>query len=244
VAQKLNLNPNLIWPLVILIIAFGAFFTKPWQTKPLETISVSAQGKAQVKPNVAKFTATVETQNQSLDQARSANQQKVSTLVTKLKSQGIEDKDIKTQNISGGPGYEAQTLIYPVPRTTTNQVSTTIEVTVRNFDIADSVLATLTQNGASNIYGPSLTVDDSTLEEVKAKARDDAVEDARKKADQLAKASDRKVGKVIKIQEQGDFGYPIPILAQGGEDLKRQASQIQPGQNEVTINLQVDFSIK
>ena len=49
---------------------------------------------------------------------------------------------------------------------------------------------------------------------------------------------------IVYLKKQGDFGYPIPILAQGGEDLKRQASQIQPGQNEVTINLQVDFSIK
>ncbi|MDP2632299.1 MAG: SIMPL domain-containing protein [Candidatus Curtissbacteria bacterium] len=243
-AQKFNLNPNLVWPLVILVIAFGAFFIKPWQTKPQETISVSAQGKTQVTPNVAKLTATIETQNPNLDTARSQNQQKVSILVDKLKALGIEEKDIKTENISAGPGYEAQTLIYPDPKPNTNQISTTIEVTIRNFDISDEVLAALTQNGATNLYGPNLTVDDQKLEEAKAKARDDAVESARKKAEQLAKASGRKAGKVVKIQEAGDFGYPYPLIARSEADLKQQAAQIQPGRNEVTITLQVDFSLK
>src|SRR3989344_5334814 len=153
-AYKLKGSTALIWPLVVLAIAFGAFWLKPWQTKPKETISVTSQGKAQTAPNVAKITATIETQNKNLDEARAQNEQKVSAIVAKLKDLGIEEKDIKTQNTSGGQGYEImdapQTLIYPPrPPKPTNQLSTSLEITIRNFDIADELIAVLTQNGAS-----------------------------------------------------------------------------------------------
>ena len=92
---KSKINPNILWsrqtwlwPLVVLLLALGAFYTKPWQIKPAETISVSASGKTQVTPNIAKITATIESQNPNLDEARSDNEQKISTIVTKLKELG------------------------------------------------------------------------------------------------------------------------------------------------------------
>lgn len=245
-ARKLKGNTALIWPLVVLIIAFGAFYLKPWQTKPTETISVTAQGKAQIAPNVATVTGTVETKNPNLDEARAQNEKRVSTIVTKLRELGVDEKDIKTQNISGGETYSRpEPLIYPPkPLPSTNQFSTSLEVTIRNFDSTDEILTALTQNGATNLYGPNLTLDDKAQEKAKTKAREDAVGSARKKAEELAKLSGRKLGKAIKIQEQGDVIFPQPLVAQSELDLKQKASQIQPGEQEVTANLAVDFSLK
>jgi uncharacterized protein YggE len=239
---KLKLNTSLIWPVVVLIIAFGAFYLKPWQTKPDETISVTAEGKTQVAPNIAKITASIESTNPNLDLARQENEQKVSNIVSALKQIGVEEKDIKTEYISGGPGYEIQ--IYPPQRPNTNQLTTTLDITIRNFNNTDEVIAALTSNGTTNLYGPNLTVADEDLEKAKSKAREAAVENARRKADELAKLSGRKIDKVVKIQEMGDFGYPVPLTARGEADLMEKVQIIQPGQNEVTINLQVDFSLK
>jgi len=110
--------------------------------------------------------------------------------------------------------------------------------------MADEVLAVLTQNGATNLYGPNLTVDEKAQEEAKASAREDAINSARQKAVQLAKLSGRNLGKAVKIQEQGDVIFPQPLMATSELDLKQKVSQIQPGQNEVTVSLQVDFSLK
>ncbi|MEX2027885.1 MAG: SIMPL domain-containing protein [Candidatus Curtissbacteria bacterium] len=240
-----QLPKNLVWPLVVLLIALAAFYFKPWQVKPAETISVTASGKSQVTPNVAKISASIQSTNPNLDKAREENNQKVSALVQKLKDMGIDEKDIKTQDLSAGPGYEPQIQIFPAPdRPDTNQMTTTLEITVRDFDASDEVIAALTSGGATNLYGPNLTVDDKTLESAQSKAREDAVEEAREKAEELAKLSGRRLGKVAKISEQGDFGYPQPLLARSEVDLKQQASQIQPGQNEVTINLAVEFGLR
>lgn len=240
-----NFSRILSWPLVVLLIALAAFYFKPWQVKPLETVSVTAEGKAQAAPDVAKISATIETSNPNLDKAREENSQKVSALVKKLKDLGVSEKDIKTQSLQAGQSYGMQPQMYPVPpRPTTNQVSTTLEVTIRNFDKSDEIMAALTQNGVTNLYGPNLTLDDSTLAAAKSKARENAVETARQKAMELAKLSGRQLGKVAKITEQGDFGYPQPLVARSEADLKQQAAQIQPGENEITINLAVEFTFR
>lgn len=248
---KINFT-SIVWPFIVLIIALAAFYLKPWQTKPTETISVSAQGTVDTVPNVGKITATIESKNPNIDSARQENDKKVSVIIAKLKELGIEEKDIKTQNLNAGQGYGAlpagrqvQTMMYPIPpRPNTNNFSTTLEITIRNFKITDQILTILTQNGLTNLYGPQLTVSDDKLEEVKSQAREKAVTNAQKKASELAQASGRKIGKVVKITEQGDYGYPVPMMAASGADLAQKANTIQPGQNQVSINLLVDFSLK
>lgn len=242
---KLKLSSNLVWPVAVVLIALGAFITKPWQDEPQETISVTATGKTDVIPDIAKITAAIQSKNPNLNDARAENEKKVSTIIAELARLQIDQKDIKTEYISGGPGYEPNVEIFPAPpRPNTNQLTTTLEITVRNFDNANEVLTALTANGATSIYGPNLTISDKKLEEAKSHARQDAVESAKQKAQELAKLSDRKLGKTTKIQEQSDFGLPIPILAQSEADLRQKANLIQPGQSEVTITLLVDFALK
>lgn len=235
---------SLIWPTVALIIAFSAFYLKPWQTKVSETISLNATGKAEVTPNIAQIIATISSNNPNLDQARTENTQKVSTLVGKLRDLGIDKKDIKTINLNAGQYYQPQLMINQPAPPNRSQTSTSLQITIRNFDKSDAVIATLTQNGVTNFYGPNLTVDDQTLENAKGQARQNAVENAKTQADQLAQAANRKLGKVTNIKEAGDFALPVPLVAQNSADLKAKANQIQPGQNEVSITLQVDFSLK
>lgn len=242
---KINFS-SILWPIIIFLIALAAFYLKPWQQTKQETISVSAQGIAEAKPDIAQITANIESQNANIDLARQENEKKVSAIIEKLKSLGVEDKNIKTQNISAQPGYEPQTLIYPAPprKPNTNTFSTSLEIKIRNFEIADEIIASLTQNSATNLYGPNLTLSEEAQNSAKSNAREKAVEEARKKAEELAKLSGRKLGKAVNIKEQGEPVYPGPLLATSEVDLTQKASQIQPGQNEVTINLSVDFSLK
>ena len=240
-----KVTASLIWPIVVLVIALVVIWVKPWQTKTVQTISVSAQGKAEAVPSIAKITANIQSNNQNLDQARAENQKKVDAVVSKLKTLGLDEKDIKTNYISGNQSYGAQPMMYPIPpRPNTNSFSTSLEITIRNLKNADAVTAALTSNGATNIYGPQLTVDDTKLEAAKSQARQNAVDNAKVKAKELAQASGRSVGKVVSIKEQGDYAYPMPMMAVGSEDLMMKQSQIQPGQNDVTINLLVDFELK
>lgn len=238
-----SLTKTFIWPVVVLIVALGAFYFKPWQQNQQQSISVSATGTAKAVPNIAKISATVETQNPNIDEARKLTDDKVGKIVEAVQALGIPQEDIKTQNIIGGQSYEVQ--IYPAPpRKPTNQYSLSLEITIRDFKKADQVLSALTQNGAANLYGPNLQVDDQELETAKSQARQNAIDSAQKKARELAAAAGRRVGKVILIKEQGDYAIPGPLYARGGAELIEKAQTIQPGQDEVSINLLVDFSLK
>ncbi len=233
-----------LWPIVALVVALSAFYFKPWQTKGAETISVTGDGKAEAIPDIAKITATIESKNTDLNKAQSENQNKVSKIVSELQNLAIDPKDIKTQNISGNQNY-VQPMIYPLPpRPDINSFGTTLEITVRNFDNTDKVIATLTKDGATNLYGPQLTLSAQKQDITKSRARQNAIDNAKQKAQQLAQASNRKLGKVVKISEAQNFGYPQPLIAEGQADLKQKVSQIQPGQNEVTVTLQIEYSLK
>lgn len=244
----------IILAIVILGVAISAFILKPWDSTPKETISVSAEGKTQVAPNIAKISATFSTNNDDLDLARKQNEEKIDNALTAIKSLGVAEEDIKTQYLSGGPTYEilSQTesinpdiQIFPPPqRDKTNQISTTFEITIRDFDIADEVLAALTQNGATNLSGPRLTVDEDTLETAKSEARKNAVENARKKAGELADLSSKKLGDIVSINEGGGFRTPTPIFALSEADITKKVNTIQPGQNDVSITIQIDFELK
>lgn len=239
---KFNLQ-KILWPLVVLIIATAAFYLKPWQASTQQLISVSATGTAKATPNIAKIMAAVETQNPNIDEARKQTEEKVDKIQEAIKDLGIADKDIKTQNISAGESYEVQ--IYPrPPGKPTNQYSISLEITIRDFKVADQILSILTQNGATNLYGPNLQVDDKDLETAKSQARQNAIENAESKAQELAEAAGRRVGKVITIKEQGDYAFPVPLYTRTGTELMEKAQTIQPGQDEVSINLQVDYALK
>lgn len=236
-----KLIKTLIWPIVVLIIAFGAFYLKPWQAKPLQTISVSATGTAKAVPNVATINAAFQSQNPDVNMARTETDAKVSQVIATLEALGISKKDIQTQNVSAGQTF--QTMMYPRP-TPTNEYSVNLSITVRDFKKADAVLATLTQNNAANIFGPNLQVENAELNTAKSEARENAVTNAKVKAGELARAANRSVGNVTSIKEQGDYAVPGPMYAIGGADLVEKASSIQPGQDEVSITLVVDFALK
>lgn len=239
----------IILAIVILGVAISAFVLKPWQSDTKETISVSADGKSQVAPNIAKISATISTNNDDLDLARKQNEEKVNLTVTAIKALGVAEEDIKTQYLSGGPTYEIQEsapeiqLFPPIDRKRTNQISTTFEITVRDFDVADEVIAALTENGATNLNGPRLTVDEDSLDAAKSEARKNAVDNAKKKAGELAELSDKSLGDVVSINEGGGFRTPTPIFAQSEADIAEKVNTIQPGQNDVSVTIQVEFKL-
>lgn len=241
--NKIKQFSFLIWPLVVLLIAFGAFIFKPWHVAPKETVSVTATGTSKAAPTVAKISGNIQTTAQSAEAAQSQNQQKSGNLIEAVKQTGIEEKNIQTTNISVNPQYDYQKR----PSQIINyQANTTITVTIKDLENADKVLNTLTQNNVTSIYGPNLEVDDQKLEEAKQEARGKAVSAAKEKAAQLVSLSGRRLGKVVSIEESdGGFSIPQPIpLGVGGADLEKQTSQIEPGQRDVTITLKVDFEIK
>jgi len=205
-------------------------------------ITVVGVGKASGTPDVANVSVGIETRDQSVQKAVADNNARMSELLDVLKGLGIPDKDIRTSNYSvyaesqpifgaEGKGEEGP-LIYHV----SNQVTLTLRDISKLGDVLDKAVAT----GANNIYGVGFTVDDTS--KLEAEARADAIADAKSRAESLAKLVGVSLGDVLNVSEVVSGTGPVyerMAVPAGGAP-----APIQPGELEVTMNVQVTYAIK
>lgn len=234
----------LVLILIIATIGVGISIWQPWKTAS-RTIQVSAEGTIKAVPDVSKITAGVEVTKTTADEAQAEASKKVSAIIAVVKAKGVADKDIQTQSVSTSPRYDYSGSSQQLAGYTGTGI---ITVTVRDVAKAQDILNTVTASGATSVYGPQLTFSDEKLLEVQVKAQAEAVKNAKSKADNLAKASGAKVGKVVTITEADLSGkyYPMFDTASGAGAVSsaKPVDSIQAGENEVTVTVAVTYGLK
>lgn len=214
------------------------------------TFSVTAQGEAVAVPDVASFTYGVVTQGGlEVDDLRQENVTAANAINAYLKSEGVEQEDIRTQGFNITPRYASTRCMpgeeCPSPEITGYEVRQTVSVKVRDFDLAGELLTGVSERGANNVSRLSFEIDDPTAVETEARA--DAVSRARDKAEELARAGGFRVGDIVSISE-GAMPQPmyrdlaaseVRGLGEGGA-----APQLEPGSEEVTVSVSVTYEIR
>ena len=218
------------------------------QTMPIipdgAILEVSATGKTIRVPDIATISAGVVTQSQTAAQALSDNAQHMARVLAALKSAGIAPRDITTSSVSLQPQYRYENNKPPV--ITSYQASNNVSIRFRDVAKAGKILDTLVAQGANQINGPNLSLDqpDAALDE----ARADAVKRARARADLYAKAAGLSVSRILSIRENGDNDGPRPIIVTG--TMRRMAApeaadtSIAAGEADVTVTVAVRFLLK
>jgi uncharacterized protein len=164
-------------------------------------LSVSASGRSETRPDMATFSAGIETFGKTGADASAANEDKMNKLVAALEAKGVAEKDIQTQSVSinridWGPKrgqYQA-----------TNQVS----VRVRKVDQASAAIGAATGAGANLLSGPTLSQSDP--EKGKLSAYGNAYKAARARANAYAEAAGMRVARVLAIRDGGRANVPMP----------------------------------
>jgi uncharacterized protein YggE len=113
-----------------------------------------------------------------------------------------------------------------------------VTVTIRNVGQTGPVLDQVLDAGANNLSGINFSIADPAA--LEREARDKAIADARSRAEAMAQASGLTVGEVLSISENlGGLGGPYSdgAAAAGG-------MPIQPGQQNVSAQVQVTFELK
>lgn len=224
-------------------IGIGISVWQPWKTSN-RTIEVNGEGKIKSAPDVAQISGGVEVKKPTANDAQTVATDTLNKILAAVKEKGIEDKDIKTENITTGPNYE-----YSSSSMQTNGYISraSITITIRDISKGQEIVDLVTKNGGTNVYGPNLTFSDEKLEELKNQARDIAVGKAKAKADQLAKSTNARVGKIISISESSSSGGTvIPYLASdvAVSSTKESSSTILPGESEVTVLVSATYALK
>lgn len=249
--QTTKLFLTQIFALAILVSGFmmaGAYFI-PWQTiswgsvavSPAPMITVTGTAQTQQKTQVATFVAGVTSVNDNKDTAVNEVNDKVTTIIESVKEFGIEAKDIQTQNLNV---YQMEESYYDEGRQKTRQgqwrVSNDVSIKLRDVDRASELAGILTKGGATNVYGPNFALDDT--KEAEADLLQQAIEDARKKAEIMAAGSGRTLGKVISVTEGGGSGPIVPMFARemGGGG----GAPTEPGSGTVSSSVTVTFELR
>ncbi len=206
------------------------------------TVTVVGEGKVSLTPDIAETNIGVEVLRPSVQEATSAAEEVMQSILTALEEQGIAEKDIQTS------GYSVYAERYgpdgPLADEETNyRVSNNVQVTIRNIDSVGEVLDAAVEAGANNIYGVNFLVEDPSG--VESEARQSAFEDARSKAEELAGLSDSALGQVLNISEIiGNAGYYQSNFAMADSaGYGGGGGGFAPGQQDLVMQLQITFEL-
>ena len=209
------------------------------------TISVTGNGVAYGKPDIA--TAQIGVQSRSTDPAQAVDDvtAKMSAILAALKGLGIDEKDIQTTNFSVSVQQDVNPETGQLKDMFTYVVDNTVTVTMRDLSQVGDVLGKAVGAGANSIYGVNFTVSDQAA--LEAEARGKAMADAKARAEQLAKAAGVTLDAPMNISEYSSG--PIPYAADykaapavgvgGGAPVP-----VSTGQIQVNLQVSVTYVIK
>lgn len=203
----------------------------------MRQVTVVGAGDAQGRPDTATVQIGVETEGATSQEALAKNTEQAQAIQQKLKELGIDEKDIQTSSFNIYPNYGQDGR-----QITGYRVGNSVSVKIRNLDQSGTLLDQVVQAGANSIYGISFSVENP--KDLLNQAREQAIQDARASAEQLARASGASLGQVLVITENiGSTPIPMPI-ADRAMEATSQAVPVEPGQQSFSMNVQVTFELR
>jgi len=227
-------------------ILLAVVYFAPWQhitwgkvkVLPGDTITVVGEAKTKQLSQKATFSAGISTVTDTKETAVAEVNKKTEAIIAAVKTFGIPSEDIKTQNLNV---YQGEETYYEDGRQKSRpgqwRVNNTIEITLRSVERANDLADVLTQSGANNIYGPNFALDDTG--EAEMGLLEEAMKNAREKAATVAKASNRKLGKMVGFSE-GYQPEPVYYRMEGGGG---GGAGLEPGTGTVTKTVTVTFEL-
>lgn len=221
------------------------------------TITVTGDAEVYAVPDIATFSVSVQEEAKQVEAAQETATQKTNAIIEYLRGEGIEERDIKTTEYSVYPQYDyvqevAREGVYTPGRQVLRgyQVSQTITVKVRDTEKAGTLLSGVGSLGATNVSGLSFTIDDE--DELKADAREEAIAEARAKADELADQLGVEIIRVVGFYEEsggyqpyyGKGGVAYDMAVRSEAAMAAPAPELPTGENKIMSNVSVTYEIR
>lgn len=213
---------------------------------PSRTITVSAEGKAHIAPDIATLVFAVVSQGTSAEAVQKSNTEKINLAVEYLKKQGVEAKDIQTSNYNLYPRYRydeksGESSIFGY------ELNQTVTAKIRNLENAGMIVGGLASAGVNQISSFNYGIEDP--ESPRNEARAEAFRLAHAKAGAMADQVGVSLARVITFSESFGGGYPMPYYyeravmsmdGKGGDN----APSLEPGEEEVTVSVSVTYELR
>jgi hypothetical protein len=206
-------------------------------------VQVSASGRADSRPDEARFTVGVETIAPTARAASAQNSATFNRVAAALARLGVKEDDLQTRSIT-------LSRIDYGPNRGRFQANNLIEVKVRDIKRAGEAIAAITEAGANVLSGPNLRVSDP--EHAARSAYAAAYRAARARAEAYAQAAGLKVARVLAIRDGGsgsphypryETGDSVAMEAVPPPVVATAAPPVQPGISTREVQIRVDFAL-
>ena len=201
-----------------------------------EQIRVVGTATVEAPPDMAEVQLGVQTFGASVDQAVAENNRLTDSVLNALKGAGIDDSDLSTSSFSVFPqrDYEREGEV----QITGYWANNTVTVTVTEIDRAGLLLQAALDAGANRSFGLFFGLLDPIPMEQQARML--AVEDARRRASDIALAAGVTLGKLLTIKESSFAGPPVYARAEADQG---QVVPIEPGELEIQARVEAAYRI-
>jgi uncharacterized protein YggE len=203
----------------------------------LRTITVTGKGEIAVQPDIAYIQVGLQTTGKTAQEAQEKNAKQFKSIRDALSRMQVAAKDIQTVRYTTTPDYTWENNKQKFLGYQTEQI---VQVKYRDLSKVGALIDTATAAGANRMESVSFSIEDT--EKYKLEATDAAIDNARLKAERIAKRAGVKIKEIIQIND-GTAPDPIlytqPLMGSMADAKAEKSSQVYPGelklQNTVTI---------
>jgi uncharacterized protein YggE len=225
-----------------LAVAAAALLAAPAlaQTLPPPAISVTGEATVSVPPDQAQIDGGVTSDAKTAREASDANNAAMGKVLLALKGAGIDEKDYQTSRLSLQPQYATSSKTAERPGVVGFRASNRVTIRIRDVTKIAGVIDVLVGAGANEIGGVHFTVTQAS--KVLDEAREQAISDARRKAQIYAKAAGVTLGEPIAISEEG--GAPTPMFRSRVAAGMAAPAPVAQGEETLSVSVSVSWAIK
>jgi uncharacterized protein len=219
--------------------AAGMPATAHAQTERPSFISVTGEAHISVAPDLAQIDGGVASEGKTAREASEANNAAMGKVLLALKGAGIDEKDYQTSRLSLQPQNSVAKA--GAPSTITGyRASNRVTIRLRDVTKVASVIDLLVAAGANDIGGINFQV--SQASKLLDEAREQAIADARRKAEIYAKAAGVTLGSPLSISEDG-AAQPM-FRAKMAMPMAAAPTPVAVGEETLSITVGVSWAIK
>ena len=228
------------------------------------TISFSGHGEVKATPDLATISFTIEDTASTVASAQAKVTAQETAVLSFLNGDGIAKSDIQTENYNSSPQYQYQNSVCPQPEPLSSgavpniavycppsrqvltgyDVSENISVQVHDLTKVGSVVSGIGSIGISNISGPNYSIENQDA--LNEQARKLAIDDAKTKAELLAKDLGVSLGQIVNFSDNSTSPvmYPQALAMSPASVAKAPAPALPTGQNTITSDVTITYEIK
>jgi len=214
---------------------------------PEQGLTVTGSGEAIGVPDEARLSLGVREHRSDAAAATAAASKRTEAIIAALIKAGVARSDIQTRQVSVHENYRYEPRpmptdgVEPEPRRE-YVASNMLQVRVVDLDAIGEILGAATNAGVNQMHGIELRVGDP--DSLEQKALDEAMADARAKAERLAASGGVELGDIVAIRVNGSGGGHPMAMSASGMDMAESSVPVERGEITIQQSVWVKYAIE